>query len=306
MKHTLRITLILVAIFLLAQIAGLAVMHNYMAVEKDSATGEIINITYSELPIGMERPQVEESNSYLLILIALFIGTLLVLVLIKFKGHKLWKFWYFFAVALCLTVAFSAFVHQIIAIIIAAGLAAWKTLRHNVFVHNFTEIFIYGGLAAIFVPIMNVWAAVMMLILISLYDMYAVWQSKHMVKMANFQTETNVFAGLSIPYSLTAHSPKTAKQTSAAAKKSVKKTEKQSVKSAILGGGDIGFPLLFAGVLMKTHGFLNVLIVPFMTAIALFLLLYFAKKDRFYPAMPFVSAGCFAGWGVLWMITYFL
>jgi hypothetical protein len=76
----------------------------------------------------------------------------------------------------------------------------------------------------------------------------------------------------------------------------------EQVKSAILGGGDIGFPLLFAGVLMKSYGFMQVLIVPVVASIGLFLLLYFAKKDRFYPAMPFLSAACFAGYGLMLLI----
>ena len=298
MKHTLKITLILIAIFLLAQIVGLAVTDQYISIERDEVTGEIVNVTYGALPIGMERPEVEESSSFVFILIAVLIGTGMVLLLIKFRGYRLWKFWFFFAVALCLTVSFSAFVHQILAGILAIGLALWKTLRPNVYVHNLTEIFIYGGLAAIFVPIMNVWAAVMMLILISIYDMIAVWQSKHMIKMAKFQTKSNVFAGLLIPYNLPALSAK-----KKAVKKVSKTARKVEVRSAILGGGDIGFPLLFAGVLMKDVGFLRVLIVPVMTTVALFLLLYYAKKDRFYPAMPFISAGCFVGWGALWLLN---
>ena len=298
MKHTLKVTLILVAIFIIAQVVGLGVTSQYIDVVRDDVTGEVVNVTYEALPIGMERPEVEESSSFIFILIAVLVGTGIVLLLVKFRGYRLWKFWFFFAVALCLTVAFAAFVHQIIAGIVAIALALWKTWRPNVYIHNLTEVFIYGGLAAIFVPIMNVWAAVAMLVLISIYDMIAVWKSKHMVKMAKFQTQSKVFAGLSIPYTLRAPAPKrAAKKMSTAVK-----AKKVEVKSAILGGGDIGFPLLFAGVLMKTYGFLHVLIVPAVTTIALFLLLYYAKKDRFYPAMPFISIGCFVGWGVLWLI----
>jgi hypothetical protein len=43
------------------------------------------------------------------------------------------------------------------------------------------------------------------------------------------------------------------------------------VKTAILGGGDMGFPLLFAGVVMKTSNIYNSLIIIAFTAIALFL-----------------------------------
>ncbi len=307
MKHSLSITLILVAVFFLSQVVGLAVTNQYIAEKTvNETTGEVVNVTYSELPFDMQRPKVEESKSYLFILGAVLIGTLLVLLLIRLRGFRIWKFWFFLSVALCLTIAFYAFLSKLgvigpfLAVGLAVGLAIWKIYHPNFIVHNISEVFVYGGLAAIFVPIMNIYAIVILLVLISVYDMIAVWQSKHMVKMAKFQTESKVFAGLSIPYRL----PKRSEHA-----KNVKPTKRKSrikekeIKSAILGGGDIGFPLLFAGVLMKSVGFLKVLIVPVVVAFALFLLLYFAKKDRFYPAMPFITAGCFAGYGLLMLIA---
>ena len=203
MKHDVRTTLILVAVFLLAQVVGLCIVDQYVS-EKivDPETGKVINVTYSGLPIGLDRPEVEESYSFIYILVAVIIATILILIMIRFKTMKLWKLWFLLAVIVCLTVAFTGFVHQYVAIGLAIILALIKIFKPNFFIHNLTEIFIYGGLAAIFVPIMDVFAAVALLILISLYDMYAVWKSKHMVKMAKFQTESKLFAGLSIPYSL--------------------------------------------------------------------------------------------------------
>lgn len=298
MKHSLMITLILVGVFFVSQIVGLAITNQYIA-EKvvNETTGEVVNVTYSSLPLDMQRPEIEESKSYLFILGAVLIGTVLVLLLIRFKGFKLWKMWFFFAVALCLTISFAAFIPQILAILLAITVAILKIYKPNFIIHNVSEVFIYGGLAAIFVPIMNLYAVVILLLLISVYDMIAVWQSKHMVKMAQFQSESKVFAGLSIPYKLPSKAKEGMKHVKATGKKA-----KETVKSAILGGGDIGFPLLFAGVLMKNSTFLKVLIVPVVVTVALFLLLFFAKKDRFYPAMPFITAGCFVGYALFLLL----
>ena len=88
-------------------------------------------------------------------------------------------------------------------------------------------------------------------------------------------------------------------------------TEKVQRKNAILGGGDVAFPLLFAGVVMeslivqglsKAGAFYQSLIITATTAIALALLFFFAKKDKFYPAMPFISAGCFIGYLIVLLI----
>ena len=296
MKHSLKITLILVAVFFVSQIVGLAITNEYISDRViNETTGEVVNVTYKALPMDLERPEVEESKSYIFIMIAVLIGTAIVLLLVKFKGHKIWKAWFFLSVMICLAIAFSAFINQWVALVIAAGVAIWKTWRPNFVIHNLSEVFIYGGLAAIFVPIMNVMSAMILLVAIAIYDMIAVWQSKHMVKMANFQTESRVFAGLSIPYEL----PKGRKHAKGEGKH--KKGKGEMIKSAILGGGDIGFPLLFSGVLMKAVGW-NVLVVTVTVTISLFLLLYFAKKDRFYPAMPFISAGCFVGYGLMFLL----
>jgi hypothetical protein len=38
--------------------------------------------------------------------------------------------------------------------------------------------------------------------------------------------------------------------------------------------------------------------------LALLLLFVKAGKDKFYPAMPFISAGCFAGLGIVWALNF--
>jgi presenilin-like A22 family membrane protease len=89
------------------------------------------------------------------------------------------------------------------------------------------------------------------------------------------------------------------------------KPAKSSSKTAILGGGDIAFPLIFEGVVMeklltqglsKSVAFMQTSIIVLTTAIALFLLFAYAKKDKFYPAMPFVTAGCLVGWAIVLLL----
>ncbi len=299
MKHSLKITLILLAVFFISQVIGLVVTNQYIVKRTVNETTGKVNIEYKTLPLDMERPQVEESQSYIFIVLAVIIGTLIVLALIRFRGYKVWKAWFFISVAICLSVAFAAFVPNIAAITLAIIVAAWKTYKPNYIIHNLSEVFIYGGLAAIFVPIMNLLSATILLILISIYDMYAVWKSKHMVKMATFQAQSKVFAGLSIPYKIPKKKKKEEKEKKG---QKVKKKKTKMTETAILGGGDIGFPLLFTGVVMKMAGFANALIITISVTIALFLLLFFAEKKKFYPAMPFVSAGCFIGYGIVWLL----
>lgn len=258
MKHNLTITLIIVALFLAAQIIGLFITKEYLV---------------EELPFGIERPEFKETVSYIPLLTAVMIATILALVLIKLGALKVWKAWFFLATVYLLMIALGAFFTSLFALIAAILLTVIKFVRPSVIIHNFTELFVYSGIAAIFVPIMSLLAVAILLIIISIYDMIAVWKTKHMIKLAKFQAESKMFAGLYIPYA-------------------------KGKKAAILGGGDIGFPMLFTGVIMKLNGIVDGIIAAVCVAIALFILLMLSKKNRFYPAMPFITAGCALGFVV--------
>jgi len=298
MKHTFKITLVLVFLFFVSQVVGLGIINGYIDHKATAENGEIVAV---DLPYGFERPPVEEGGSFIFILVAILIGTMIVMLLIKFKRTFIWKIWFFLAIVMTLSIAFSAFINRYIALLLGLILAGYKIFKPNVIIHNFTEVFVYGGLAAIFVPVMNLFAVVALLILISIYDFIAVFKIKHMVTMAKFQTKAKVFAGLLIPYEREKKGKKITKGVKV----------KKKVRTAILGGGDIGFPLIFAGVVMKGLmlensfgvGFLKTLIIPLFVSGALFLLFVKGQKNKFYPAMPFLTVGCFVGYGVLLLVN---
>ena len=298
MKHTLKITLFLVLIFFAAQIVGLGVTNEYIDHQQTEETGKVV---FKGLPYNITRPEVDQTQSFIWIFVAIIIGTLLVFLLIRWRKPNVWRFWFLLSVVVTMAFSLSAFMNYVIATLLSIFFGIWKVFRPNIYIHNLTEIFIYGGLAAIFVPMLNIFSAFGLLILISAYDMYAVWKSKHMIELAKFQTKSKIFAGLLIPYKKL---PKPKKGEKVVVKK---------VRTAVLGGGDVGFPLIFSGVVMKDlmlkvpvfEGFLLAAIVSLCATIALFILLWKAKKDKFYPAMPFISLGCLAGYLVVKAVLLF-
>jgi len=298
MKHSLKITLILAILFLLSQVIGLLIINKDITVVK-KPDGTITTVHISEAIIG--KPPVQKSTGFLYIISMVLIGTGLVFLLIRFKIVKLWKFWFFIAILFCLTIALSTFIDYYIAFFISLVLVLIRMFKPGVVIHNLTEVFMYSGIALILVQWMNLFAGFMLLLLISVYDMIAVWKSKHMIKLAKFQTKAKTFAGLLIPY----------KKTKFGKTKSISKKTKMT-KTAILGGGDIGFPLVFAGIVMenlilvhnvaKPAAFFKTLLIPLFTTIALLWLLLKGKENKFYPAMPFLSAGCFVGYLVVLLV----
>jgi len=329
MKHPLTVTLILIALFVAAQLVGLFLV-------KESISDVVMingttTLAHTDTAIGA-RPELAGYQSFLYLFFGVLVGTILLLVLIKFRKVMVWKFWFFLAVFLSLMVAFGVLLSQLIALCLALILALWKVYKPNPWVHNATEILMYAGIAVLLVPIFDLFWVLLILLAISVYDMIAVWQTKHMVDMAQFQASSNVFAGLMVPKRV--ETPIPAPQKNAAnSKTAIPKAAKQAPELrtpqgppvAILGGGDIAFPLIFSGVVMEamirgdslilfsktpfeiTTGltitqftpwgaYLVTLAVTLFATLALLFLFLWSKKGRFYPAMPFLTMGCLAGW----------
>lgn len=310
MKHTLKITIILIALFLAAQLFGLATISNNLEVKK-TAVGGVVTTTIEHKDTVVGKPPKSDSGAQSVIILAaaILVGTAILLLLMRLKFGLLFRYWYAVAVIIAMAVTFGVYisffskaVNYLIAFFLAVFLAYFKIKKRNMYVHNITELFVYSGISVLLVSLFDGWllAAFALLIVISIYDMFAVWKSKHMVKIAKFQAESRAFAGLSIPYA----------ENKIEANYEISKTfsgkAKKGVRAAILGGGDIVFPLIFSGSVMlnliQEQGFSKLLalgitsIISLTATFALSFLLFRGKQDKFYPAMPYLAAGCIIGY----------
>jgi len=311
MKPTLKITLIILSMFIVTQLIGLYVVNFYSPIKV--VDGKQVQVEAPSLPLGLETPEVRTNWEFTQILISIIISFVIAILIIffltKFKVTLIMRIWFLIVVTMALTVVFRTLIplkySTFIALGIAVPLAIIKIFKRNFFVHNFTELFIYPGIAAIFVPILNIWTVFIFLVLISIYDLWAVWKSGIMQKMAKFNiNELKIFPGFFIP-----SFSKNQKMEIEKFKKMPKlktKGKKMKVNIAILGGGDIFFPLVAAGVLLKTFGFVSSLFVVAGAVIGLGYLLLIGEKKKFYPAMPFITAGIFAMLLIFWLLKFFI
>ena len=273
--------------FLITQFIGLYVVSYYSQDEK-------------KLPYGMESPEIEKDSDYtkllVMIIIAFIFAIVLFFFLTKFDFSKIIRFWFFFVVALALGIFFNVFIGNwkyatIIAFAVALFLSYLKIYKRNILVHNSTELMIYPGIAAVFVPLLSIYTIFAFLIIISLYDMWAVWHSGVMQKMAKYQMNTlKVFSGFFIPYISKKQKEKIKKMS-----KSELNKNKVKINVAILGGGDIIFPIITAGVILNSLGIFHSLFIIFGATLGLGYLFYISEKKKFYPAMPFITGGMVLG-----------
>ena len=230
----------------------------------------------------------------------------------KFKAEVFLRVWFFVVVILALAVTFNGLINilnlpiknaAIIVLIVALPLAYIKIFVRNIKIHNLTEIGIYPGVATLFVPLLNIWTAVGLLFLLSLYDMYSVWHAGFMQKMAKYQINNiKVFPGFLIPALGKKSLDKLRKS------KSLKSVNKVRINVAMLGGGDVVFPMILAGVVLVKFGLLYGLIISLGATIALssLIIVSLRRKPSPYPAMPFILLGCLVALAVVYLIRYIL
>ena len=315
MKHNVKVTVIILVMFLLTQFIGIYVVDYYSSVKV--VQGKIIEVEAPDLPFGLETPDLKETGefnqAFVSILFAFIIAISLLLLLSRFNAAFFLKLWFFVVVVISLGISFNVFLSKLnsftfllltipiswlIALVLALVLSFVKIYGKDLFVHNFTELFVYPGIAAIFVPILNIYTISLLLILISVYDIWAVWHSGIMQKMAKFQIQKlKIFSGFFVPYV-----SKKVRLRLKKMKKSELKKKKISVNVAILGGGDVVFPIIAAGVMLKTLGLFSAIFVIIGAALGLSYLLFFSEKKKFYPAMPYISAGIFLGIALSYLV----
>jgi len=302
MKHTLKVTIILLSMFFIAQLIGIFVASQYLP-----QTVEVFNTQTNtfetqdvyNLPYGVTPPEeTTPLGSIFSILIALVIAVFLMFILMKVKAEWFLRIWFFIVVTLGLAIAINAFLLKIpnttiIALVIAIPLAFIKVFQRNLIVHNLTELLIYPGIASVFIPILNVWSVVILLVAISLYDIYAVWHAGFMQKMAKYQIEKlRIFSGFFVPYR---GKKKLSRAKKVKTAKNKTKSKKVEMNVAILGGGDVVFPIILAGIVLRALGLVPAILVSIGATIALAYLFRKSEKGKFYPAMPFISIGALIG-----------
>lgn len=309
MKHSIKITIILLVMFFIAQLLGIAVNKAYTPEIKQekNESGDIKNITVYSLPYGLEPPKTPAKTNFFSIIFSFIIAIFVMFLLMRYKAEITLRIWFFVVISIGIGITLNSFLqfvpslpyYSLISLFLGVSLAYGKIFKRNVITHNASEILVYPGISAVLVPFLDIFFFGLLLIIISIYDMYAVWHSGFMQKMAKYQMKkVKVFAGFYIPY--IGNKEKAMIEKIKAQKKS--NNEKIKVHVAILGGGDVVFPMILAGIVLQTLGLLQAVIIAIGATLALAYLFYNSEKGKFYPAMPFISIGCFIALGIAYLI----
>jgi len=232
---------------------------------------------------------------------------ILILVFLKmYKGNFLFKllesivvFTTSFIVFLGLLWYFNGSIE--IAFILALFFTILKFYISNL--RNITGIISGVGMAVMFSLFLSLFEAVLFIIFMCFYDIFAVFISKHMVFMAKEFSKRDLSFSLASKEKIKVTKIKTSYVIEKGVEVEVKeKYVEEEVEHLELGTGDISLPLAFALVVFKTayldfnNAIAAFMFISLFSVISLGYTLYFVKKYKlFLPALPPIVLGSFIG-----------
>ena len=237
-----------------------------------------------------------EPSSFWEILIpfaTLLLIILLIIRFLKFRPGKeiLFKIFFILPVFFGGMIFWSLWIGDFFALISIFVLIIWWLKKPNILVHNFLLLSGMIGVGSVFGLRLDPLLVVGLLVIFSVYDIIAVYKTKHMVKMAKAMIEAKAMPGLILP------------QRFSEVKASLKEV-KMGGRFLVLGSGDIIFPLLLVSSLVPEGILKSFVVAVFATIGLLFSIWIFVsqKTRKPIPALPPIALFSILGYFVTKLI----
>lgn len=255
--------ILIILLYVSIQLMGLQIGHEL--IEKIES-GEI-------LPV-VEEP--ENPLTSLTIFVYILIGTGILLLLLKFGLYFIIRIMSFFFLLIGLSFTLW-FLFGVIGLLLAAALfilSIWKS--KNPAVMNIVLIFTIPGIGALFGSSIAFIPALILILILSAYDLVAVFGTKHMITLAE-GAKDKIPLMFAIPF---------------------------GDRFLGLGTGDLAVPLIFSVSVLRDYSFMNAIITAAggLIGIALLFVYILNKKECALPALPPICAGLIVGFGVSLMV----
>ena len=159
------------------------------------------------------------------------------------------------------------------AVVLAAAITLSRLVWKNIITQDIAMLISIIGVGALIGANIGFLPALILLGLLTVYDVIAVFKTKHMVTMAKEIVKQQLAFTLAIP------TPKHVFQ---------------------LGGGDLVMPLMFSVAVLREFGLVVALatVLGSMITLTAFFAWLFNRPGRAYPALPPVTLGAILGWSL--------
>lgn len=282
MDDDLRPTLVLTGLFLAANLLGLAAgvqLYDVPAVQQASTA-------------------YQSPASGLWFFGVLLLATAVLLALYRYSKQLLVKLWFGSALVVTAFILFDAFLRPVPALLATVLFAVLRFRAAGPQLRNVLDTIPFGGAGALFGTLIGLQAALVFLVLLSIYDYIAVNNIGHMVELAQRGAETDTFMGFT--------APGVGEHVEAAVQADAGEAAGEGGPGVgVLGGGDVILPIVLAVSVIPVFGVGAAVSTVAGAAAALFLFLTVIQRretKQFYPAIPVVGTGALFG-TVLWLLV---
>ncbi|MDP1629518.1 MAG: presenilin family intramembrane aspartyl protease [bacterium] len=226
---------------------------------------------------GIEAPGV----SWWVFLVYFAAATAFLLLFIRFirRSGAVLKIFFAFSLFFGMQIVAGFVLPGILAILAPLGLVIIYFLSPFVWLHNFILIISIAGIGGLLGLNLNPRGVIVILAILALYDYWAVYKTKHMVKMAKAFVKESVIPAIILPLDFHGF------------KKRAKEV-KPGGEFYLLGSGDLIFPLILASSALSI-GLINAVFVSAFSLLGLFivhLIFVFQEKRAPMPALPPIAA----------------
>ncbi|MCK4592294.1 hypothetical protein KAT63_02510 [Candidatus Parcubacteria bacterium] len=290
----------IIAAFLLTSILSILVVNSMMTGEVAYTSEPVKSVYIPPQPVpepdslGLKPFYKPAEIDIFQFLLSFFIATsLMLLFLKKFKGKFLFKFLFSGAIIFGAQGLFGLFLSKLYAFLASVLLVIFRFMHPRIWTQNIIIIIGVSGIAASLGASVKPIFAIFILILLSVYDIIAVYKTRHMVKLFKGMAEKGAVLALVIPKSFSLWKNKF----------SVIKDENRS-EFIFLGTGDIALPLFFAASAF-TDGIkfsIAIILGAIIGLIADHIIFVAQKEKRAIPALPMIAFFSIAGYIIILLI----
>jgi len=246
-------------------------------------------------------PKMETGPSIFWFLIAFVIATGLILLALKFlKFRAPFGAVFAFLIFIGSHIVFSTFLPNIIAIVLAIGLVGLRFLWPNILTQNISMIIAVAGVSAQLGVLLTVPAVIILLIILSVYDVWAVFKTKHMIHLAKGLIQRGMPPMIVMPTSWKDFT----RSMQEVQMEKLKPSKGRTMKYMMLGTGDLAFPLVFAVAALQYSLFSAYAVVAGALAgiVIIHVILTTQKQIRALPALPPIAIGSIIAFAISLLI----
>lgn len=229
-----------------------------------------------------------------LIFFYIIVGTIFLLVFTKaFRKFSTVSYQIIFAIVIFggLNIFFSTFLLPQIALPLALFLTFYRLTKPTIVSHNLVIVLSIAGVGGTLGLSLTPFGVIILLAILSVYDVIAVYKTKHMVRIAQEMIQARAILGLIIPEAWRSH-------------RAHPKEAKPGQGFMFLGGGDIVMPTLFAASVWPQGLVASIMVAVFALIGLLADHLFFTTQAerKPIPALPLIAGFSVAGYGLFWLV----